>query len=135
MKIRKLQMPAALLAVLIVTLACGFNVSTARITNARMTADEAGAQETTVFAPDQDFYCIVDLANAPEDTTLGAVWTAVNVEGEEPNLLIDETELQAGDQNEFTFSLTNEGDWPPGQYKVDIYLNEELERTLEFEVR
>lgn len=135
MELRKFRLLIMIGVLVSATLACGFNVSTANISSAKMTADSSGAGETTVFTPDQDFYCIVELANAPDDTTLKAIWTAVNIEGEEPNLLIDEAELTAGSQNVFTFSLTNNQLWPAGQYKVDIYLNEELDRTLEFSVQ
>jgi hypothetical protein len=76
----------------------------------------------------------VELANAPDETVLKAVWTAVSVEGEDPNLLIDETELTGGD-GFYNFSLSNDSDWPAGQYKVDIYLNDELDRTLTFTVQ
>jgi hypothetical protein len=64
-----------------------------------------------------------------------AVWTAVNVEGEQPNLLIDEAGMTAGNENVFTFNLQNNGLWPKGKYKVDLYLNNNLDRTLEFEVQ
>jgi hypothetical protein len=63
-----------------------------------------------------------------------ASWTAVSVEGEEPNLLIDETELTGGD-GAYSFSLSNDSDWPVGDYKVDIYINDELDQTLTFNVQ
>jgi len=135
MKTRKFQILTAILIVILVTLACGGSVSTANISSAKMFADSEGTQETTVFAPDQTFYCIVELANAPNDTKLKAVWTAVEADGEEPNLLIDEAEIIAKEGNEFTFNLTNNGLWPVGKYKVDLYLNDKLDRTLEFEVQ
>jgi hypothetical protein len=135
MKTRKFQILTAILIVILVTLACGGSVSTANISSAKMFADSEGTQETTVYAQDQPFYCIVELANAPDDTTLKAVWTAVEAEGTEPNLMIDEAEITAGNENVFTFDLTNNGLWPIGKYKVDLYLNGELDRTLEFEVQ
>jgi len=55
-------------------------------------------------------------------------------EGVEPDFFIDETELTSG-SNTLTFQLSNDAPWPAGQYKVDLYLNDELDRTLEFEVR
>jgi hypothetical protein len=119
---------------LVVSLACGGSFSTAKISSAKMTADSEGTKETTVFSQDQTFYCIVNLANAPEDTKLKAVWTAVEVEGEQPNLLIDQAEMTSGNQNVFTFNLTNNQLWPTGKYKVDLYLNDKLDRTLEFTV-
>jgi hypothetical protein len=135
MRTPKLQIMAAILIVILVTLACGGSVSTANISSAKMFADSEGTQETTVYAQDQPFYCIVELANAPDDTTLKAVWTAVEAEGTEPNLMIDDAEITAGNEDVFTFDLTNNGLWPIGKYKVDLYLNGELDRTLEFEVQ
>jgi hypothetical protein len=117
-------------------LACGGSFSTANINSAILSADSSGSPETTVFSPDQQtFYCIVGLANAPDDTTVKAAWTAVDTGGAvEANYLIDETELTSGDDT-LTFELTNDALWPTGQYKVDIYLNGELDRTLPFMVQ
>jgi hypothetical protein len=131
----KLFILAAILVLVAVTMACGASVSTAKITNAKLSADSEGTSATTTFSPDQTFYAIVELANAPDDTKLKAVWTAVEVEGEQPDLLIDQSEITAGDQNVFTFNLTNNGLWPAGKYKVDIYLNDKLDQTLEFQVQ
>jgi hypothetical protein len=122
-------------AIALAVLACGGSFSTASIDKAVMTTDKEGTQETTVFAQDQTFYCIVTLANAPDDTTLKAVWTAVDVEGEDANTKIDEAETTANGQNIFTFNLANDGLWPTGKYKVDLYLNGTLDRTLDFEVQ
>ncbi len=135
MKTNKLYMLVFMGLMLLPALACGGSFSTANIKSAIMAADSDGTQETMVFAQDQIFYCIVELANAPEDTTLKAVWTAVAAEGEQPNLEIDQTEMTAGENNIFTFNLSNDQLWPTGKYKVDLYLNGELDRTLEFEVQ
>jgi hypothetical protein len=122
-------------AVLVATiLACGFNVSTANISDAQMTADADGNEPTTVFAQDDTFYAVVQVGNAPDDTTVKAVWVAVDADGVDPDLVIGEKELQGG--GTLTYSLSNTQDtlWPVGAYKVDIYLNNELDRSLEFEV-
>ena len=60
------------------------------------------------------------------------MWTAVEVEGEQPDLLIDQAEITAGNENVFTFNLTNDGLWPAGKYKVDIYLNDSWTRRWNF---
>ena len=135
MKTNRIKILTALIVVMLTVLACGFNFSTAKITSAKMTANPDTEQETNIFSQDQTFYCIVVLENAPEETTIKAVWTAVNVEGEQPNLMIDEAEITAGNENVFTFNLQNNGLWPKGKYKVDLYLNNNLDRTLEFEVQ
>lgn len=128
------RIPLVLAALIVAALACQAGFSTANIANAYTTADPNGGSSTTVFAPDQVFYAIVELKNAPEDTTVKAVWTAVNVEGVEPNTYLTETVLTSGDGT-LTFELSNQNPWPAGQYKVDLYLNDKLDRSLTFEVR
>ncbi|MCU0522014.1 MAG: hypothetical protein MUF84_15150 [Anaerolineae bacterium] len=119
----------------VVSLACGGSVSTANIRSATLSASASGTPETTVFRQDDlTVYCIVTLANAPSDTTVKAVWTAVDVDGVDPNTLIDESELTSGDA-ELTFEIANSQLWPVGSYKVDLYLNDKLDQTLEYEVQ
>jgi hypothetical protein len=65
------------------TLACGGSVSTANVADAWMSTDEAGTNRTTVFAQDAVFYAQADLKNAPDDTILKSVWTAVDVQDTE----------------------------------------------------
>ena len=122
----------AALGLAVLTGAC--SISTAHIKSAKLTTDKAGTQETAVFAADQVFYCIVQLANAPDDTKVKADWTAVSVEGAAPNTKIDAVEKTVGDST-ITFDLTNNKPWPKGSYKVDLYLNDKLDRTLEFQVK
>ena len=86
------------------------------------------------FAQDAVFYVQVDLQNAPDDTTLKAVWTAVEAQDTEPGLVITETEFATGD-GLVHFTLSNDNLWPIGKYKVDIYLNNQLTNTVEFEVQ
>ncbi len=112
----------------------GIKVSTANIPKAHLSTDEAGTQNTTVFEPDDVFYLTVALANAPDNTTVKAVWTAVQAEGVDANTLLAEKELTSGSAT-LTFDLSNQNLWPNGSYKVDIYLNDKLDRTLDFQVK
>ncbi len=116
------------------SLACEFSASTASISEAVMARDAEGTQPTTTFAPSDTFYCLVRLANAPDGTMVRAVWTAVEVEGSDPNTLIDESSVESGSGN-LEFNLTNSNLWPAGSYKVDLYLNDELNQTIEFSVQ
>ncbi|MBI5934436.1 MAG: hypothetical protein HY867_12075 [Chloroflexi bacterium] len=134
MKQNKLRILFAVLALALAALACEFNASTANISDAYMARDNQGAGRTTVFAQDEVFYCIVQLANAPDDTLVKVVWYAVNAQDTEPNLLIDQVETTGGD-GIIPFNLTNNGLWPIGTYKAEIYLNGTLDRTLNFEVQ
>ncbi|GAB4422980.1 MAG: hypothetical protein Kow0031_01240 [Anaerolineae bacterium] len=115
-------------------LACGFNFSTANISDAKMALDAEGASPTTVFGQEDVFYAVVTLDNAPDDTTVKASWVAVEAEGVDPGLVIDEVELTSG-SGQLQFDLSNDKLWPVGKYKVDLLLNGEPARTLEFEVQ
>jgi hypothetical protein len=134
MKFKVFPLFFAFLALLLSTLACEFSASTANVADAWMSTDEAGDQRTTVFAQDQVFYVQVDLQNAPDDTTLKAVWTAVNAQDTDPNLVITETEFVTG-SGLINFNLSNDNLWPIGSYKVDIYMGGELASTVTFEVQ
>jgi hypothetical protein len=131
--------PLIWLVIVLVTLtmpACSFSASTANISDAKMARDPEGNDPTKVFSPDETSYCIADLSNAPDDTKVKAVWTAVNVEGVKPDTKIKETSATGG-SGQLQFSLTNDGSWPVGEYKVELFLNDQEKpaRTLAFKVQ
>ena len=116
--------------------ACSFSASTANISDAKMATDEDGKHPTKVFSPKDTFYCVARLNNAPKDTTVRAVWTAVKVEGAKPNTKIDEVQAKGG-SSQLRFNLTNNDPWAKGKYEVELYLNDAKKptKTLSFEVR
>jgi hypothetical protein len=120
---------------LLAALACSVNVSTANIKSARMTKDEQGETKTSVFAPTDTFYCIVELANASDSTKTKAVWKAVAVQSAEPNYVVGEYELTSG-SGTLTFNASPPpGGWPVGKYQVELYLNGDKKQTVDFEVQ
>lgn len=134
MNARRVSFVVILVALLGATLACGGSVSTANVADAWMSTDEEGNNRTTVFAQDADFFAQADLKNAPDDTSLKAVWTAVDVQDTDPGLVINETEFATG-SGLVHFTLSNDSLWPTGTYKVEIYLAGELVKTLEYSVQ
>ena len=120
---------------------CSFSISTANIAQAVLAKDVKGdtfepVEPTSTFPSDQAvIHLVVTVANAPSDTKVKTVWTAVDVGDAAPaNTKIDEAELtmDASGNAHFTLSLPNSGVWPAGKYKVEIYLNGKLNRTLEY---
>jgi hypothetical protein len=109
---RNFKLFFAVLALAVASLACQLAFSTANVENLRVTQDEAGEQTTAQFEPEDTFYLVGDLSNAPDDTKIKAVWTAVEVEGADPNTVIEERELTAP-SGPFWFSLSQDsGIWP-----------------------
>ncbi|CAG0953332.1 hypothetical protein ANAEL_00190 [Anaerolineales bacterium] len=132
MKINKLSIILALVALAVSTLACGF--STANIGDAWLSTDAEGNNRTTTFSQSDTMNLFVDLRNAPDDTELKVAWIAVNAEGVDPNYLLNETNYTSSDDT-VHFDLSNDNLWPVGTYKADIYLNGTLDRSLSFEVQ
>ena len=134
----KKHLPLALFIVVLIfaALACNFSASTANITNAHMATDANDTAQTTVYSPDAPtFYCYFDLKNAPDDTVVKGVWTLVSAEGYDANSQIDSAEI-TGSDNSYYFSLDRAADsWPVGQYKIDLYINDKLVQTVNFEVQ
>ena len=124
----------ALTLMMLTVMAC--TASTANISDAKMARDKDGTDATTTFAATDTFYSVVTLANAPDDTTVRAVWTAVSVEGVEPNKQLNETPLTSGSA-QLNFKLSNQDPWPTGKYHIDLYLNDQKDpaKSLDFEVR
>ena len=123
--------------------ACSFSISTANITDAVLAKDIQGdtfepVDPTSTFPTDQAvIHLVVTVANAPADTKVKTVWTAVDVGDAAPaNTQIDEAEvtMDASGKTHFTLSVPNSGVWPAGKYKVEIYLNDKLDRTLEYTI-
>ena len=134
MKIQRTTLFSLIGIFLALTLACSISASTAKVKEAFTARDVNGAHEATkVFSQDEVFYLLVTLENAPDDTVTKAVWYAAEAEGTAKNLKIDEAEFTSGDQ-QITFNLSNDQLWPVGTYKVEIYLNDKLNQTLEFSV-
>jgi hypothetical protein len=117
---KQIYLGTAVFSLFLASLACNFLVSTAKVDNLRLARDENGVQTTSTFHRDESFFLLGDLKNAPSDTKLKAVWTALDVKDNPPDTFIDEKELVTGD-GAFTFSLVNKSPlWPTGKYRVDL---------------
>ncbi len=122
---------------------CSFSFSTANITQAVLAKDVQGdtfepVDPASTFPTDQAvIHLIVTVANAPSDTKVKSVWTAVDVGDAAPaNTKIDEAEVTMdGSRNvHFTLSAPTSGAWPVGMYKVEVYLDDKLDKTLEYTI-
>jgi len=116
----------------------GFSFTTANIQDAHMARDFDDTDRTNVFSPsDEYFYCFFSLRNAPDSTVVRGEWILVSADGYESNSPIDVGEITSGDE-ELYFSLQRSSSvdaWPAGQYKLDLYIDDNLVQTLNFEVQ
>ncbi len=126
-----------LLVVTIVLAGCNVSFTTANITNGAMsTGVKEGAPVDTVevFAQDApSLFAFGILNNAPAETTIKFVWSYVT-EPQEIYTAEFTTEEQSG---VYVLSeLTNDGAWPVGDYKVEIYVDDrtKADAVIEFSV-
>ncbi|MEW6406196.1 MAG: hypothetical protein AB1649_30795 [Chloroflexota bacterium] len=136
---RKLALLITSIALIASLMACT-SLGKLSLSNPRMAFDEPGMEETTVYPPFSDFHAVADLYNAPSGTEVSAKWYAVDVDGYEPDSLLDETILTIEDESytghvSFEYTYDDVRGWPPGKYKVELYLNGELMHTLNFVVQ
>ena len=122
--------------------ACSLIETPAGITQVVMAQSTQGTNFEPVnigdsYAPDApEFHAVVTLTNAPKDTLVKAVWLAVDVgNAAPPDSKIDEKEVKTEGSRNVDFSLQRgAAKWPAGLYKVQIYYNSKLDRTLNFVV-
>ena len=99
-----------------------------------------GSSVTTAAFPQEQavIRLIVVVANAAAGTKVKLALTAVDVgDVAPPNSAIDEIEQSASGNESLISTMTPppSGIRPKGKYKADIYLDNKLDRTLEFSVK
>jgi hypothetical protein len=107
---------------------------------ARKTED--GFDPVKSLKPNDTVAVLVFLSEAKIGTKLKAVWTIVDAGGEQDKKILEKkTELTAEaikgveEANRINFSLVPDDPFPAGDYKVEIYLNGELAKTVPFKIK
>jgi hypothetical protein len=122
-------------ALVAAALACSVEVSTTRFESAALFKDPGGVTRTRNFAPQDTVYCLLQLKNAPDTTRVKAVWIAVAAQDQPPNSTISQRELQTGSAALMFEAAPPDGGWPPGDYRVELYLNGDRRQTLDFKIK
>ena len=121
MKAKSIFILFALLAIVFSLGACSTG---SKISNFYMAKDDQGTNKTTTFAPTDALILFFDVNGVRNGTPFEARWYVLNAAGKDPN-----TPFKIMDQNyssgptTFRFHLANTGNWPIGQYRVDVYMS------------
>jgi hypothetical protein len=114
------------------------NATGTTIADAYMVKDMFGNISVTTFPRNQPVIrLVVVAANTLPETKIKAAWTVVDVgEPELANLKLGEVEQSPNDSGVaiFTMKVPTSGVWPAGKYKAEVYLNDKLDRTVEFTI-
>lgn len=100
-----------------------------------MAKDDDGkpGEETLSFAAsDRTVHCVIELNKAKKGTKVRFVWKAVDVAGSrnEEIKTIDYTTNSF--ENKVRGHLTLPRDWPIGKYRVEVYINDSLDKTIDY---
>jgi hypothetical protein len=102
-----------------------------------MAKDKNGdpGEETTSFAPsDRMIHCVIALNKAKKGTEVRFIWKIVDVEGSknEDIKTIDYTTKSF--ENKVHGHLNLPRDWPVGKYRVEVYINGNLDKTIDYTI-
>ena len=96
----------------------------------------APGDETDSFAPgDRTIHCVTTLKTAKSGTQMKFSWWIVDADGTKNQKIKDIDYSTRALENVVHGHLTLPQDWPVGKYKVQIYVNGDLDRTLFYSVR
>ena len=104
------------------------------IFNGFLASDIKGVFTTNKYKPDQVIYLFFDINDPSNKNVIRIVWSVVDVKGFLPGAVRSDITDVATVKNYRTLSNHSANPWPAGKYKVDLYLNDNLQQTIEFEI-
>lgn len=97
--------------------------------------DDKPGETTTTFAPsDTKIHCVIDLNKAKAGTKVRTVWIAVDVPGSRNETIKTLDYTTNSFEKKITGYLTWKGDWPKGQYRLEVYINGSLDKTIDYTI-
>ncbi len=116
------------------TRAANADVYIEQINTAKDNNGEPG-ESTTSFEPgDRSIHCVAELNKAKAGTQVRFVWTALDVEGSKNKEIKTIDYTTKSFENKVHGHLTLPYDWPKGTYKVEVYINGALDKTINYTV-
>lgn len=103
---------------------------------ARDNGEGKPGDQVTEFGPnDIPIHCVV-LLGTIGSTLVKMNFVAVNVAGVKLDTKVVTASYKTTEgQNRVNFSGRPDGKWTPGRYRVDLFVNGKLEKTIEFEIK
>lgn len=96
----------------------------------------APGTETDSFAPgDRTVHCVATLRESKSGTAMRFSWWIVDADGSKNQKVKDIDYKTRALENIVHGHLTLPQDWPVGKYKVQIYVNGDLDKTAFYSVR
>ena len=93
-----------------------------------------GAETSSFASDDRTIHCVIELNKAKKGTKVRFIWKAMDVAGSrnEEIKTIDYTTNSF--ENKVRGHLTLPRDWPAGKYRVEVYVNDGLDKTIDYTI-
>ncbi len=105
-----------------------------RVYMAKDNNGKPGDETTTFSSSDHVVHCIAELNKAKKGTEVRFVWKMIDVAGT-TNKEIRKTDYTTRSfENKVHGHLSLPYDWPKGKYGVEVYINGELDKTLDYTI-
>ena len=104
------------------------------IFNELLAADIDGFIPKSQFKPNETIYLLFDINDPTGKNVVRIVWSVVEVKGFKAGAVKSDTPYIVKENKFVTLSDHSINPWAEGKYKVEIYLNNELNKTIEFEI-
>ena len=102
-----------------------------------MAKDDDGqpGEETVLYEPtDHKVHCLIYLNKARKGTEIRFIWKALDVEGAK-NKELTRTDYSTNSfENKVHAHLERQYDWPRGTYRVEVYINGYLDKTIDYTI-
>ena len=113
--------------------------STGAIDDLHMAKDDGKGdpgEETNAFSPgDRTIHCVAKLADGKAGTKMKFSWFIVDAGGSTNEKIKDIDYTTRGLENIVHGHLTLPQDWPIGKYRVEVFVNGNLEKTARYSVK
>ena len=114
------------------------STSTGALSEVHMARDDGkgdpGEETSTFNSKDRTIHSVSKLKDAKSGTKLRFSWFVVEANGTTNEKIKDIEYTTRALENVVHGHLTAPRDWPVGKYKVEVYVNENLEETVHFTV-
>jgi hypothetical protein len=118
--------------------ACSGSSEPLKIDSVTLARDDGSGnpgETVTSFKPtDHIFYATVNLNHLETGLKVKLSWIAVDAAGQAPNTTVAEKEFTGLVGNVIDGNVSLPNDWPTGKYRLDIYLNDKLAQSVDFNV-
>ena len=96
----------------------------------------APGDETEAFSPgDRTIHCVVKLKEAKRGTGMKFSWWIVDADGSKNQKIKDIDYTTRTLENVVHGHLSLPQDWPTGKYKVQVFVNGDLDRTINYTIQ